>query len=117
MCAPCAIAKLGRIDEMIAEYILLGILLVAAIFLVVAVTLQRSEKDGLSGTIVGGTETYYGKDKSVRKDKLLGKWTLIVSIVFMVAVLVVYIMQPDYHSTSYGLDQWQSITDYSSIFS
>lgn len=102
---------------MIAEYILLGILLVAAIFLIVAVTLQRSEKDGLSGTIVGGTETYYGKDKSVRKDKLLGKWTLIVSIVFAIAVLVVYIMQPDYHSNYEGLDKWYELTDYSSIFS
>ncbi|MBQ8689788.1 MAG: preprotein translocase subunit SecG [Clostridia bacterium] len=102
---------------MIAEYILLGILLVAAVFIVVAVTMQRSEKDGLSGTIVGGTETYYGKEKSVKKDKVLYKWTLIVSIIFAVAVLVVYIIQPDFHSTSYGLDQWQKLSDYSGIFS
>ena len=102
---------------MIAEYILIGILLVAAVFIVVAVTMQRSEKDGLSGTIVGGTETYYGKEKSVKKDKVLYKWTLIVSIIFAVAVLVVYIIQPDFHSTSYGLDQWQKLSDYSGIFS
>ena len=103
--------------EMIAEYILLGILLVAAVFIIVAVTMQRSEKDGLSGTIVGGTETYYGKENSVKKDKVLYKWTLIVSIIFAVAVLVVYIIQPDFHSTSYGLDQWQKLSDYSGIFS
>ena len=42
---------------MVAEVILLGVLLVAAIFIVIGVTLQKSSKDGLSGTIVGGTET------------------------------------------------------------
>lgn len=101
----------------IAEYILLFLLLAAAIFIVVAVTLQKSSKEGLSSTIVGGTETHYGKEKSIQRERKLSKWTLIVGIVFAVAVLVVYVMQPDYHSTSYGLDQWQQISDYSSIFS
>lgn len=102
---------------MVVEVILLGVLLVAAIFIVVGVTLQKSSKDGLSGTIVGGTETYYGKDKAVQKDKVLGKWLLIVSVVFAVAVLVVYVMQPDYNSAAYDLDKWQSLSEYSSIFS
>jgi len=101
----------------VAEYILLGILLLAAIFITVAVTMQKSSKEGLSSTIVGGSETYYGKEKSVQIDRKLNKWTLIIGIVFAIAVLVVYVMQPDYHSTSYGLDQWQKLSDYSSIFS
>ncbi len=101
---------------MVAEVILLGVLLVAAIFIVIGVTLQKSSKDGLSGTIVGGTETYYGKDKAVQKDKILGKWLLIVSVIFAVAVLVVYVMQPDYNSASYDLDQWQGLSEFSSIF-
>ena len=101
---------------MVAEVILLGVLLLAAIFIVVGVTLQKSSKDGLSGTIVGGPETYYGKDQAVQKDKILGKWLLIVSIVFAVAVLVVYVIQPDYNSASYDLNKWQSLSDYSSIF-
>ena len=101
---------------MVAEVILLGVLLVAAIFIVIGVTLQKSSKDGLSGTIVGGTETYYGKDKAVQKDKILGKWLLIVSVIFAVAVLAVYVMQPDYNSASYDLDQWQNLSEYSSIF-
>ena len=101
---------------MVAEIILLGVLLLASIFIVVGVTLQKSSKDGLSGTIVGGADTYYGKDKAVQKDKVLGKWLMIVSIVFAVAVLVVYVIQPDYNSASYGLDQWQNLSDYSSIF-
>ena len=94
------------------EYILLGILLVAAVFIVVAVTLQKSGDEGLSGTIVGGTETYYGKDKSVQKNKKIGKWVLIVSIIFALAVLVVYVIQPDYHQSKHPLDAWQDASEF-----
>ena len=102
---------------MIGEYILLGILLLSAIFIIIAVTIQKSGDEGLSGTIAGGSETYYGKDKSVSKDKLLGKWTLIVSIVFAIAVVVVYVIQPDYAQSENNLDYWQKLSEFSSIFS
>ncbi len=105
---------------MIGEYILLALLLLAALFLVVAVTMQKSGDEGLSGTIAGGSETYYGKDKSMRKDKLLGKWTLIVAIVFALIVLVVYVIQPDYPFFENGIDSWQNvsgISEFSYIFS
>ncbi|MBO7304424.1 MAG: preprotein translocase subunit SecG [Clostridia bacterium] len=101
---------------MIGEYILLALLLVSAIFIVVVVTLQKSNDEGLSGTIAGGSETYYGKDKSMQKGRLLSKWTLIVSIVFAVAVLIAYIAQPDYTQSYNNLDYWQKISEFSSIF-
>lgn len=89
----------------ILEYVLLAVLLVCAAFIVVAVILQKSNEDGLSGTISGGAETFYGKDKSSHADRALYKWTLIAAIIFAVAVLVVFIIQPDYNS-SYTLDGW-----------
>ena len=95
------------------EYILLGLLLVAAVFIVVAVTLQKTSEDGISGTIMGGSETYYGKDKARQSGKVLGKWTLIVSIVFAVAVLVVYVMQPDYIQGTGDPEGWQELVKYS----
>ena len=101
---------------MVVEYILLGVLLLSAIFLVVAVTLQKSSDEGLSGTISGGSETYYGKDKSMRTGRLLSKWTLIVSIIFAIAVLAVYVIQPDYTPSGNGSNFWQSISKYSDIF-
>ena len=101
----------------IGEYILLGVLLLAALFIIVAVTLQKSGDEGLSGTITGGSDTYYGKDKSQSKEKLLGKWTLIVAIVFAVAVLAVYVIQPDYTYSSGNYGGWKEISEYSSIFS
>ena len=97
----------------IGEYILLGVLLLAALFIIVAVTLQKSGDEGLSSTIAGGSDTYYGKDKSQSKEKLLGKWTLIVSIVFAVAVLVVYVMQPDYIQGTGDPEGWQELVKYS----
>ena len=102
---------------MIGEYILLVLLLLSAVFIVVSVTVQKSSEDGLSRTIAGGSETYYGKDKSMKKGRLLGKWTLIAVAVFAVAVVVAYVMQPDYTQSYNNLDYWQKVSEYSSIFS
>ncbi|MBQ2809831.1 MAG: preprotein translocase subunit SecG [Clostridia bacterium] len=75
--------------------IILGIiLLVAAVFLVVAVLLQSGKSKGV-GTISGGSsETYFGKNKGKSLDKKLATLTTIVAIVFVVIVLVVYVSQP-----------------------
>ena len=97
---------------MIGEYILLSILLVCAIVIVVAVTLQKSN-EGLSGSIAGGSETYYGKDKSAQTGKKLFKITLIACIVFALATLAVYVIQPDYASLE---NSWQNASNYSFIF-
>ena len=97
---------------MLLEYILLGILLACSVVIVVAVTFQKSN-EGLSGTISGGSETYYGKDKSVQTGKKLFKITLIASLVFAVAVLAVYVLQADYSNVT---NTWKDITEYSSIF-
>lgn len=98
------------------EYVLLALLFICALFIIVSVTVQKSADEGLSGTIAGGSETYYGKDKSMRTGRLLNKWTLIATIVFAVAVVVVYVMQPDYAAVKDNLDYWQQVSDYSSIF-
>ena len=92
------------------EYVLLSILLVCAIAITIAVTLQQSN-EGLSGTIAGGSETYYGKDKASQTGKKLFKLTLILSVIFAVLVLVVYVIQPDYSSAT--TNDWKSLSDYS----
>ena len=99
------------------EIVLLVLLLVSAAFIVVAVVLQKSNEDGLSGTISGGAETFYGKDKSSHADRALYKWTLVAAIVFGVAVLAVFVIQPDY-AESYSLDAWKDIinSSYSHLF-
>ena len=97
------------------EYVLLAILLVCAIVITVAVLFQKSGEKGLSGTISGNSETYYGKDKTGGRDKMLFKWTLIASIVFALAVVAVYVIQPDY-TKGYDVDAWQTLSQFASIF-
>ena len=98
--------------SVVLEYILLSILLVCALIIVAAVTIQKSN-EGLSGTIAGGSETYYGKDKSAQTGKKLYKITLIAVAVFAVAVLLVYVLQPDY---GYIVNKWYQGSEFSSIF-
>jgi preprotein translocase subunit SecG len=96
----CARNKLKGIEKMSPiDIIFLVILLVSAAFIVVAVILQKSNEEGLSGTISGGSDTFYGKDKSADTDRVLYKWTLIASIIFGIAVLAVFVLQPDYDVT------------------
>ena len=101
----------------ILEIVLLVLLLISAAFIVVAVVLQKSNEDGLSGTISGGSETFYGKDKSSNTDRALYRWTLVAGIVFAVAVLAVFIIQPDYAKT-FALSDWQNsnINNYADLF-
>ena len=97
------------------EYVLLAILLVCAVVITVAVLFQKSGEKGLSGTIAGGSETYYGKDKSGGIDKKLFKWTLIAGIVFAVAVIAVYVIQPDYIE-GYDVNSWKNLSQFASVF-
>ena len=68
-----------------------SILLACALFLIVAVLLQDSQK-GLSGAIAGGSDTYYGKNKGKSKQKKLSKLTAIASIVFVVSALATFVV-------------------------
>lgn len=69
------------------------VLIIAAVFLVVAVLMQSGKSKNLSGTIAGAAETFFGKSKATTMDKKLSKLTTIVAIVFVVLVLVSYFMQ------------------------
>ena len=99
----------------ILESVLLVVLLVAALFIIVAVLLQKSSDDGLSGSITGGSDTFYGKDKSAHTERKLFKWTVIFSIIFALCVLAVYVIQPD-HADKYALDGWESLSNYAFLF-
>ena len=94
---------------MIGEYILLALLLASALFIVIAVTLQKSGDEGLSSTIAGGSDTYYGRDKSKQSGKRLNKWTLIIAAVFVAVVLVVYVVQPDYMKDLSDPESWKDL--------
>lgn len=69
------------------------ILMIAALFLIIAVLMQSGKSHKLSGTIAGGAETFFGKTKGKTIDKMFSKLTTIVAIVFVVLVVTVYVTQ------------------------
>ena len=72
------------------------ILIVASVFLIIAVLMQSGKSKKLSGTIAGGAETFFGKTKGKAIDKILSKLTTIVAIVFVLLVVVIYVTQPQF---------------------
>ena len=67
------------------------ILLVMALFLVIAVIMQ-SGKEKKSGVISGGAETFFGKSNVTTVDKILNRLTIAVAIAFTLIVIVMYII-------------------------
>ncbi|MCL2815143.1 MAG: preprotein translocase subunit SecG [Oscillospiraceae bacterium] len=69
------------------------VILIFAVFLTVAVLLQHGKTHHLSGTIAGGAETFFGKEKGKTIDKILSMVTSVVSVIFVIAVVVLYVLQ------------------------
>ena len=94
------------------EFALMAILLVAALVIVIAVIFQDSNEGGLSGTMSGKSDTYYGKDKSTHKNRMLYKWTLVFAVIFALAVFLVYALQPDIPTVVSDPEAWKSLSEY-----
>lgn len=68
------------------------VIMVFAIALVALVLMQSGKDKRLSGSIAGGAETFFGKSKGKTADKLLGRITTVLSFVFVILMVVMYIM-------------------------
>lgn len=71
------------------------ILLVAAVFLTVAILMQEGKNSRLSGAIAGGSDNFLGKNKKAGSQKRLSTLTTVVAVCFTLVVLVLYILQPN----------------------
>lgn len=82
--------------------IVIGVLLIiSAVFLIVAVLMQQGKSHNLSGAIAGGAETFFGKEKGSTINNKLSKLTTVVAIVFALLVLVSYFMQDTVDLSAY----------------
>lgn len=68
------------------------ILMVMALFLIVAVLIQQGKDKKLSGSIAGGADTYYGKGKGKSWEKILSIATTVVAILFAILVVAMYVI-------------------------
>jgi len=73
-------------------YILGGLIIALAIFLSIVIAKQSGKEEGLSGTIVGGSESYFGKNKGADKNAVLAKLTIIGSILLVVVSAALMIL-------------------------
>jgi preprotein translocase subunit SecG len=87
------------------------VLIIAALFLIVAVLMQQGKSHNLSGVIAGGADTFFGKEKGSSINNKLSKLTTVVAIVFALLVLVSYFMQDTIDLSSYTAP----ITDASAV--
>lgn len=64
------------------------IFIVLCIALVILVMLQESENTGLTGTVSGMADTYWGKNKGRSMEGKLVKWTTVLAVIFFVLTIV-----------------------------
>ena len=71
--------------------IILAILLIlGSVLMVVLVMMQKSNDNGVSGVIMGGSnnDTFFGKNKARSKEMRLQKYTKYLAIVFFVLAFI-----------------------------
>jgi preprotein translocase subunit SecG len=64
------------------------LILLSSLFLIASILLQSGKSAGLSGSIAGGAETLWGKNKGRSYEGLLEKLTTISAIIFIISALV-----------------------------
>ena len=68
------------------------VILILAAILVACVLMQSGKDKRLSGSIAGGAETFFGKTKGKTTDKIFSRATTILSFVFVVVMVVMFIV-------------------------
>lgn len=76
----------------VATYIVIGLQVVLCLILIVVVLFQSGNQRGLSGSIAGGAETFFGKNKGRTLDAKLKKWTSVIAALFLVTSIALGFM-------------------------
>ncbi len=76
----------------IAKWIVNILHILLALALIVIVLLQSGKQAGLSGSIAGGAETFFGKNKGRTIDALLSKFTSVAAIAFLVTSVALFLL-------------------------
>lgn len=77
----------------ILRSVLMALYIIASIILIIVVLMQSGKTAGLSGSIAGGAETFFGKNKARTYDAKLKSLTKYAAVVFIVLSLVLVLLQ------------------------
>lgn len=69
------------------------IIIVASLGLIASILLQEGKQAGLSGTIGGGAEQIWGKNKAKSYESKLEKATTVLAVIFLVSTLILTVVQ------------------------
>lgn len=72
---------------------LMILLAISSIILIASVLLQSGNSSGLSGSIAGGAEQLFGKEKSKGYEAILAKVTSVAAVLFVVLAVVLVMME------------------------
>ena len=75
------------------QTVLAVVMILASIFLTFTILMQSGSRQGMSGTISGGAETFFGSGKAKGMDAMLNKLTIVVASVFIALAIVLNILQ------------------------
>ena len=70
---------------------LIVIQIIISLVLILIVLLQEGKSAGLSGSIAGGAETFFGKNKGRSMDSVLKKITAVAAVVFLITSVLLSI--------------------------
>jgi preprotein translocase subunit SecG len=76
----------------VIRYIVTALHIILTLSLIAIVLLQSGKQAGLSGSIAGGAETFFGKNKGRTIDAMLGKYTAFAAIAFLVTSVTLYML-------------------------
>jgi len=76
----------------VLKYVVYAIHILLAVSLIVIVLMQSGKQAGLSGSIAGGAETFFGKNKGKTIDAMLSKYTKFAAILFVVTSIALQIL-------------------------
>ncbi len=75
-----------------AQVIISVLQIIFSLSIIIMILLQSGKSEGLSGSIAGGAETFFGKNKGRTMDAILGKYTSVAAIMFMVTSIILFLL-------------------------
>jgi len=66
--------------------------IIITVALIITVLMQSGKTQGLSGSIAGGAETFFGKNKGRTIDGILSKVTSVLAVLFVISSIALSIV-------------------------